>query len=172
MSGSFPQRGPIGPTEVAFRDLTVRTNYTATHRAIDVASAAVAVDLYVGNPADSDTDLLCSVGFGAGGAAHLDTGENASITTSGTALTRQARGSNGTGVATIEQGGDYSSENPLETIITGSRRGPQPAAANGSDEPPDVRLLEPGDAVQYTATNRSGNTVDFDAVVTISEVDT
>ena len=171
MSGSFPQRVPNGGIEEAYYQLTERADYTATHRVTDVTDTSEAFDLYVGNPSGSETDLLASVGIGAGGAAHLDTGENASVDVAGTDLPRQAKGSNGTGTARIEQGGTYTSENTLETVITGSRRNQQPSGSNGADELPDVRLLEPGEAVQYAVTNQSGNTVDFDVVVNAAEVD-
>lgn len=158
-------------TEQAFHHLRERTDYLATYREVDVADAAEAIELYVGNPAGSDTEILISVAIGAGGAAHVDTGENASVDEAGTDLPRQSKGANGTGVAVIEQGGTYTSENTLETVIAGSLRRQQPSGSTGSAAIPDVRLLEPGEAVQYTVTNRSGDTVDFGATVSAVEVD-
>jgi len=155
----------------AYDELKLKTSYVATERVTGVADTTQALDLYVGNPSGSGVDMLVGVSFACGGATHLDVGESASVGVAGTDLNRQAKGANGTGQATIESGGTYSSSNPIEAFVPGSRRANQPSGAVGSGSLADVRLLEPGEAVQYTLTNQSGNTVDYDAVVDVLEVD-
>lgn len=154
----------------AYDQLKNGDEYIATYRNADVATGNTAIDLYVGNPSNSGVDALVVIGLGVGGTSHIDSGEGASVGTSGTDLTVQAKGT-GTGTAlTIEQGGTYSSSNTINTIAPGSRRGNQPAAATGSRSTAKARLLEPGDALQVTVTNKSGNTVDYDAVVDVTEI--
>jgi len=161
-------------TEQSIHDLQVLEQYAFAERFVDVADGANVVTAYVGNPPDSGVNALITVEFGPGGLMHVDTTDDASVDTSGTAMPSQSKGSNGgdTTALTVEYGGTYTTNGTtLNTITPGTSRTGGPATTQGGGAVPDVRLLLPGEAVVYAATNQSGGPADFDMTVDSIEID-
>jgi hypothetical protein len=135
--------------------------YIATKRVTGVADGADAINAAIVNPAGSGVNVFVDVTFATGGRAYLSIGESASIDTSGTDLTHQAKGVDNGKNLTAETGGTYTSSNPLESLIPGTARAGGPVTSRGSTTIAPVRLLEPGDGLEYTLTNQSGGSADF-----------
>ena len=161
-------------TEKAIHELQTFEQYAFAERFVDVADGAEVVTAYVGNPSDSGVNALINVEFGPGGLMHVDTTDGASIDTSGTDMPSQSKGSNGgsSTALTVEYGGTYSTTGTtLNTITPGTSRTGGPATTQGGGAVPDVRLLLPGEAIVYSATNQSGGPADFDITVDSVEID-
>ena len=141
----------------------------AAERFADVADAAQAFDLYIGNESTGDTDLIVTISLYPGGASQVTALESASVDTAGTAMPMQLKGTADSTPATVEYGGTYSGTNPITWMISGSRQSAGVSSATGGAAE-EVRHLEPGEGIEYTATNRSGNTIDYGVKIGIVEV--
>lgn len=162
----------LDATSQAYDQLKEGTEYIAADRSEDVEDGAVALNVFVGNDAESDIDALVTVGFSTGGAATLDVTNNASVDTAGTPLPTQSKGvENGLRGTTLERGGTYTSTGEeLRLKLPGTKKSTGPATTSGSDAVSGVRLLEPGKAVEYVVTNVSGGTADFGVTVSVIEI--
>jgi hypothetical protein len=160
-------------TEQSVHDLLSREQYTFAERFTGVADGVEVVSAYVGNPTSSGVHALTTVSIGPGGLTHIDTTDGASVDTAGADMPSQSKGANGGDSAlTVEYGGSYSATGTtLNTIAPGTSRDGGPATTQGGGAVPDVRLLLPGDAVVYTATNQSGGAADFDITIDSVEID-
>jgi len=161
-------------TEQSVHDLQTLEQYAFAERFTGVADGVEIVSAYVGNPSDSGVNALINVEFGPGGLTHIDTTDGGSIDTAGTDMPSQSKGANGgkTTALTVEYDGTYSTTGTtLNTITPGTSRTGGPATTQGGGAVPDVRLLLPGDAVVYTATNQSGGPADFDITIDSVEID-
>lgn len=163
----------LDATTQAYERLKKGRDFVAGTRVSDVANDAVAFDLFVGNDADSEFDLLVATLFSTGGLSDLDKTDGASVNTEGAEIPVQNKGvPNGELPASIQTGGDYAATgDTVETIIPGSTRAGGPSTTTGSTNIPDGRLLEPGEGVNYTLTNRSGGAADFSVLVSVIEVE-
>jgi len=156
----------------AYHRLTTRREYVATDRVTGVADGAQLFDVFVGLPSDAEIQALVQLTIGAGGQAHLDTTDEATVDTAGTALPIQLKGSNGqTTAATVERGGSYlATGETLETLVLGTARSGGPSTSGGGRSVVDVRLLDPGEGIRHVATNESGSSIPADVQVTVIEI--
>lgn len=156
--------------EQTHHQLTTGREFVAADRFEGIADGTEVMTLFVGNPEGSGIGVLSAVSFGTGGLAHLDTTNDAAVDTAGTALPHHAKGGGVTMDATVETGGTYTtSGDTLNTILPGTDRAGGPESSAGARAPSDVRLLHPGEGVEYVATNESGGETDYDVEVAIIE---
>lgn len=158
--------------EQTHHQLSTGQEFIATERYTGVADGAEVVNLFVGVPADSTVDALVGTAFATGGLAHLEVHDAASIDAAGTALPYQAKGIENAMQTTVEAGGTYTATgDTLPTILPGTNRTAGPAASSGGRAAAEVRLLQPGEGVEFVVTNESGGPSAFDVEVSVIEVE-
>ena len=143
--------------------------FVAAERFANVSDGTQAADIFIGNDAGSDVDLIFTTTVLTGGATQITAKDNASVETAGTNMPIQNKGVPDGRPETVEYNGTYTGENPITWIIPGSSKtgGPSGAVGGAAQE---VRLLEPGEGFEYTFTNESGNTVDYGVKIGIVEI--
>lgn len=163
----------LSTTTQTYERLKSGVEYVAADRVTGITDGSVALDVFIGNDAGSERDLLVSVEFATGGASTLDVTNQATVDVAGTALPTEPKGVEvGTQAATLERDGTYSAAGEtLKVKLPGSTVAGGPATATGGDGIPRARLLEPGDAIRNVVTNVSGGQANFGVTVDVIEID-
>lgn len=148
------------------------TESVYTRLVTDVPDGDTAFDVAISRLGSVRRPVAIIPTFTTGGAAHLSLGVDVEIADAGTPLPTVSKLVNNgeTLEVTVADGGTYTTNGPTTEVLLPGTQAAGGVARSGNTVASGTLVLNPGESLRYTLTNRSGTAVDFSVEFTVVEV--